>query len=82
MKRYVMHVVHTKADGRWHIHVEGESIATFDTKQQAVDDGKQRGDLLIRTGQRLAQLVVHRTDGTVDVVYTYGQSDDRDRLRA
>lgn len=77
MKRQVLHVVHAGADGRWHLNREGGSNeGSFDTKQSAVEAGRSRAkDVHTRGG--LAQLVVHREDGSFETEYTYGDDPRR-----
>lgn len=77
MKRHILHVVHAGADGRWHLNREGGSNeGSFDTKQAAVEAGRSRAkDVHTRGG--LAQLVVHREDGSFETEYTYGDDPRR-----
>ncbi|MGN6518781.1 MAG: DUF2188 domain-containing protein [Dokdonella sp.] len=76
MVRYVMHLVHTNADGRWHLEHEGEDVGAFDTKAEAEEAGKARGNALWDSG-KTAQLVVHREDGSIETEYTYGKDPER-----
>lgn len=71
MACHVIHVVHAAVDDRWHLKHEGKSIARFDTKEEAEQAGKRRGDALFDSGQE-AQLVVHREDGSIESECTYG----------
>ena len=72
MRRYVMHLVHRKADGKWHLEHVGRSIFAFDTKDEAVDAGQTRGHRLREVGTT-AQLVIHREDGSLETEFTYGE---------
>lgn len=76
--RFVYHLVHRNADGRWHLnHVGGDDdVASFDTKEEARQDGERRGRQHANRGE-LAQLVVHREDGSIETEFTYG-ADPRD----
>ena len=71
-KRIVYHLVHRNADDRWHLkEAGGDDIAAFDTKDQARQDGERRGREHVARGE-LAQLVVHRADGSIETEFTYG----------
>lgn len=74
--RYVMHLVHRNADGRWHLQAKGRTIGAFDTKAEAEAAGTKRGRELQEVGQD-AQLVVHRADGSIEHEYTYGHDPER-----
>lgn len=73
----VYHLVHRNADGKWHLsHVGGDDdVASFTTKDDARQDGERRGRQHANRGE-LAQLVVHREDGSIETEFTYG-SDPR-----
>ena len=74
--RAVYHLVHTNEDDRWHLKRDGKSVADYDTKQEAVGAGEERGHAHWNKGEP-AQLVVHRQDGSIEKEYTYGK-DPRD----
>jgi hypothetical protein len=76
--RAVYHLVHRNADSRWHLSRTGgdDDIASFDTKEQGRQDGERRGRAHLGRGE-LAQLVVHREDGSIETEFTYGD-DPRD----
>ena len=76
MERYVIQLVHTNSDGRWHLKHAGSSLASFDTKAEAEAAGQARGNKLWDEG-RPAQLVVHREDGSIEHEYTYGKDPER-----
>jgi hypothetical protein len=71
MARSVFHLVHKKADGRWHLEENGQSFASFGSKAEAEEAGKKRGHELHHRGQD-AQLVIHREDGSIETEHTYG----------
>ncbi len=75
--RTVYHLVHRKADGKWHLSQVGsdDEVASFYTKDEARQDGERRGREHVDRGER-AQLVVHREDGSIETEFTYG-SDPR-----
>jgi hypothetical protein len=76
-RRTVYHLVHRNADGRWHLSaVGGDDVASFATKEEARQDGERRGRQHVGRGE-LAQLVVHREDGSIETEFTYG-ADPRD----
>jgi hypothetical protein len=66
-----MHLVHKKADDKWHLESGGRNLGFFDTKQQAVERGKKLGEDLGARSQD-AQLIVHRQDGSIETEWTYG----------
>ena len=70
MAVYVMHLVHSVADGQWHLKHLGSSIATFATKIEAERAGQVRGNTKYANGED-AQLVVHREDGSIEYEYAY-----------
>lgn len=71
-RRTVYHLVHRGADGAWHLsRVGGGDVATFSTKQAGLQDGERRGHEHVQRGE-LAQLVVHRADGSIEKEFTYG----------
>jgi hypothetical protein len=72
MRRYVMHLVHRRADGKWHLEHLSRSIFAFDTKDEALDAGQTRGHRLHEVGTA-AQLVIHREDGSIENEFTYGE---------
>lgn len=76
MARNVFHLVHTKADGRWHLEENGRSFADFETKGAAEAAGKARGNELHARGTD-AQLVIHREDGSIETEHTYGHDPRR-----
>ncbi len=76
MNRYVMHVVHTAIDDRWHLQHEDTALGSFSTKMVAETAGEERGNKLWADG-RSAQLLVHRKDGSVEHEYTYGEDSER-----
>ena len=71
MSRTVYHLVHKNADDRWHLEESGKITNSFDTKEQALEEGKRICNGLWDSGTR-AQLVVHRQDGSIETEYTYG----------
>lgn len=72
MQRYVIQLVHSDSDGRWHLQHNNSSLASFETKAEAEKEGQSRGADLWVDGTP-AQLVVHREDGSVEHEYTYGR---------
>jgi hypothetical protein len=71
--RFVYHLMHHDADARWHLRRAGTSddVAAFDSKEQGRQDGERRGRAHLARGE-LAQLVVHREDGSFETEFTYG----------
>jgi hypothetical protein len=67
-KRQTFHVTPTKAG--WNVKREGaqRSAKTFDTKQDAVDFGRETAK-----NQPLGQLIIHKKDGTIQEERTYGK---------
>ena len=78
MARYVMHLVHGIADGKWHLKHLGSSIAAFGTKTEAERAGQVRGNRMYEDGKD-AQLIVHHEDGSIEHEYTYGHDPERFR---
>jgi hypothetical protein len=76
MQRNVYHLVHRNADARWHITLEGQDVAAFGTKEEALREGEARGHRDWTKGNP-AQLVIHRQDGSIERESTYG-NDPRD----
>lgn len=74
--RVVLHLVHTNSDNRWHLKAEGQVVGSFDTKEEALEEGKKRGNALHGKGTN-AQLVVHRQDGSIETEHTYGDDPTR-----
>jgi hypothetical protein len=75
MERKIRHLVH-QDDGLWHLEEDGESKATFDTKQEAEAEGQRWGNALKSRGTN-AQMVIHREDGSIETEYTYGEDPRR-----
>lgn len=71
MTRTVLHLVHKHVDRRWHLEQIGKDLGSFETKEQAEEEGKRRGNELGARG-RDAQLVIHRQDGSIETEWTYG----------
>ena len=69
--RTVYHLVHKNADNRWHLETGSEIADSFDTKEEALEAGKDLCNKLNDSGT-LAQLVVHRQDGSIETEFTYG----------
>jgi hypothetical protein len=65
MARKVYRVV--PAGGMWQVTHEGAPLSTHDTKPPAVSAGQT-----VAQANQPSQLVVHRTDGTFEYEYTYG----------
>lgn len=74
--RTVIHLVHLNADNRWHLKDGDQVLGSFDTKEEAMDEGKKRGHALQEKGQN-AQLVIHRQDGSIETEHTYGDDPTR-----
>lgn len=75
--RVVYHLVNRNADDRWHLTVlGGDDVVAFATKEEARQEGERRGRQHVNRGE-LAQLVVHREDGSIETEFTYG-ADPRD----
>ena len=71
MARTVYHLVHKNADNRWHLETGGKITDSFDTKEEALEAGKNLCNDLNDSGT-LSQLVVHRQDGSIETEFTYG----------
>ena len=56
-------------DGKWHIRIEGagEILATFDTRVEAVQAGKEEAR------EREVEHIVHNLDGTIAERESYGR---------
>lgn len=67
-KRYVLHVVPNNPSG-WAVKEAGASrpLQTFTTKQPATDWAVARAK-----ANQPSQVVVHRSDGTIEFEWTYG----------
>lgn len=76
MARLVLHLVHANSDGRWHLKDGERVLASFDTKAEALEEGKKRGSESQKSG-RDAQLMVHREDGSFETEHTYGHDPRR-----
>jgi hypothetical protein len=70
MARFVMHVVYGTMPGAWHIQRDGQSLAAFSTKADAVMAGQLHGRKLASQGGN-ALLVLHREDGSIETEYRY-----------
>lgn len=57
----------------WCLEKNGQAIARFNTKADAVTAGQIRGHTLESMGGE-AHLVVYRQDGTVEAEYDYGNA--------
>jgi len=66
--RQKLHV--TYKNGKWGVRKEGSerSIKNFETKEQAVDFGRQKG-----REAPLGQLIIHKKDGEIQTEHTYGK---------
>lgn len=64
MARKVYRVQHISAT--WHVRHEGSTLSTHVLKTDAVSAGQKTAK-----ANRPSQLVVHRTDGTIEYEYTY-----------
>ena len=73
-KRRVYHVVHDKKSDQWRIEREGSERATAraDTKDEAVRIASRMAE-----ESELGQVIVHRTDGSIEKEYTYGDDPRR-----
>lgn len=69
--RTVIHLVHLNADNRWHLKDGDTLLGSFDTKDEALEEGKKRAHKL-HSGGLNAQLVIHRQDGSIEGEHTYG----------
>ena len=76
MERYVMHLVHLDHDDRWHLQHGDSVLGFFTTKSEAECAGTARGNKMREQGT-LAQLVVHREDGSIEFEHTYGKDPER-----
>ncbi len=77
MSREVFHIVHTQDDGKWHVSkVGGANVSRHDTKDEAVTAGRKLARELHQSGG-LAQVVVHREDGSFETEHTYGDDPRR-----
>lgn len=74
--RTVIHLVHLNSDNRWHLKDGDRVLASFDSKDEALQEGKKRGNDLHAKGTN-AQLVVHRQDGSIETEHTYGDDPAR-----
>ncbi|WP_313913796.1 DUF2188 domain-containing protein [Tahibacter sp.] len=75
--RTVYHLVHRNADSRWHLAVEnGKDVSDWTTKHEAEQEGERLGNAHQQRGE-LAQLIVHRQDGSIEREYTYGKDPRR-----
>ncbi|ANB18254.1 Hypothetical protein I596_2242 [Dokdonella koreensis DS-123] len=75
----MIHLVHLDADDRWHLQeTSGYSIGAFPSREQALQQGRQLGSTIQHDGG-LAQLVVHRLDGSIETRHSYGE-DPRHRV--
>jgi hypothetical protein len=76
MARAVIHLVHKNSDMKWHLEQSGQDLGSYDTKEAAEQQGKERGQGLEAKGLD-AQLVVHRQDGSIETEWTYGHDPRR-----
>lgn len=65
MARKVYHVVPAGSD--WQVKHQGAVISTHRTKEAAVDAGRR-----VAIASQPSQLVIHKSDGTIETEYTYG----------
>ena len=73
MTRKIMHLLHHDPSNTWHLDLGGTILATFNTKQEGISVGTRRGSELESAGE-LAQLVIHRADGSIQMEYIYGKA--------
>ncbi|SCL35452.1 hypothetical protein GA0070616_5231 [Micromonospora nigra] len=64
MKRNEYHVVPN--GGGWKVEQGSNVVGTYDTKQRAVDAGREAAH-----AHEPSQLVVHTADGRIETEYTY-----------
>ena len=76
MTPYVMHVVHSAADGKWHLKHGGSSLGGFTTRAEAEQAGQDRGSEVHEDGSE-AQLIVHHESGSIDHEYFCGHDPER-----
>lgn len=75
--RYVMHVVHRRSDGRWHVEEAGHhSIGAFPTKDEAEAAARMRGTRVHEDGREVL-VVLYGEDGSIEAEYAY----ELERLR-
>lgn len=65
MARKVYRVV--PASGDWQVKHQGAVLSTHRTKDVAVEAGRR-----VAKANQPSQLVVHKSDGTIETEYTYG----------
>lgn len=65
-KRNVYHVVPEGMN--WQVKFEGRVQGTYILKSQAIESGRLKAK-----ANTPSQLVVHRSDGTIEVEWTYGE---------
>lgn len=65
MSRKQYHV--SPSGHQWKLTHQGATLATFDTKSRAVDEG-----VVVAYGNMPSQLLIHRADGTIEDERTYG----------
>lgn len=71
--RTVYHLTHANAEGKWHLkRVGGSPVGTYETKDEAKREGENLGHAHLKKGE-LAQLVIHRQDGSIEEEFTYGK---------
>lgn len=76
-QRTVYHLVHRNTDSQWHLAVEnGKEVSAWATKHEAEQEGERLGGAHQQRGE-LAQLIVHRQDGSIEREYTYGKDPRR-----
>jgi hypothetical protein len=66
MARKVYHVV--PASGAWQVKHQGAILSNHATKDAAVEAGRK-----VAKANQPSQLVIHKTDGTIETEYTYGE---------
>lgn len=71
MPRYVMHLVRSVDDGLWHLKYDGQSVASFRTREEGEHAGEARGRKVVDDGG-IAELVIHDDAGAVEGKRAYG----------
>lgn len=70
MRRLCMHLRQSGKDNRWHLYLGQRHWKGFDRTSDGEDAGRERGNRVYRRGGE-SSLVVHRTDGSVELTYTF-----------
>lgn len=70
MARSLLRILYDDMNAEWRLDVDGEAMASFQDRRDALNEGWRRGDILLTQG-RHARLIVHTKDGSIEAEFPY-----------